>query len=73
MRRRIREAFARFKHFRLEVPRLEVRPSDCFVVSWPRSGNTWLRYLLSYALRPDQEWDLSAIEQWMPTISRPDL
>jgi len=32
-----------------------------------------MRYLVSYALFPDQQWDLVDIEQRIPIISRPDL
>lgn len=31
---------------------LTVRADDVFLVSYPRSGNTWLRFLLANALRP---------------------
>ena len=33
---------------------LTVLPTDVFLVSYPRSGNTWLRFLLANALRPEQ-------------------
>jgi len=29
------------------------RNSDIYLVSYPKSGNTWLRYLLAYAIWPD--------------------
>ena len=73
MRRRIRQAIAEFKHVKLGLPRLEVKPSDCFVTSWPRSGNTWMRYLVFYSLYPDSRWDLVSIEERMPIIDRDDL
>lgn len=54
-------------------PVLEIQPTDCFLVSWPRSGNTWMRYMLFNALHPDHEWDVLTIDQRMPMLNRPDL
>jgi len=36
-------------------PRLAVFPEDIFLVSYPRSGNTWMRFLLANLIYPDQE------------------
>lgn len=33
---------------------LAVRPDDTFVVSYPRSGNTWTRFLIANLLYPEQ-------------------
>jgi Sulfotransferase domain len=73
MRRRLHQAYLDFKHLTLGVPRLDVRPTDCFITSWPRSGNTWLRYMVFYALYPQREWDLVSIEEQMPIVDRRDL
>lgn len=73
MRRRLAEMYRDFKHLALKIPRIEVRASDCFLVSFPRSGNTWMRYMLFGALHPDRQWDLPQIEDQMPIIDRPDL
>lgn len=73
MRRRLHQAYLDFKHLTLGVPRLDVRPTDCFITSWPRSGNTWMRYMVFYALYPQDEWDLVTIEKRMPTVDRRDL
>jgi len=35
--------------------RLNVFPDDIFLVSYPRSGNTWIRFLLANLIYPDQE------------------
>ena len=32
-----------------------VRPDNVYVVSYPRSGNTWIRFLLAYMLYPDDD------------------
>jgi len=45
-----------------------VRPTDCFVTSWPRSGNTWMRYMLFNALYPGQPGGLLEINQVIPSI-----
>ena len=45
---------------------LEVRPSDVFISSYPRSGTTltqWILYLLAYEERPDPE-HLTRVSPW---------
>ena len=32
----------------------EVRTDDCFIASYPKSGNTWVRFILANALTSDQ-------------------
>jgi hypothetical protein len=41
--------------FQLQSPGrdLEVRPDDTFVVSYPKSGNTWTRFLIANLVYPD--------------------
>jgi len=73
MRRRLKQAYRNFKYIRLNRPRVKVRPTDGFVTSWPRSGNTWMRYLLFGALYPDVSWDLVSLNKQMPSIADPDL
>ena len=45
-----------------------VRPDDSFVVSYPRSGNTWLRFLLANVLSPKERVDFEAIERRIPDL-----
>lgn len=41
---------------------------DRFVVSYPRSGNTWFRFLVANALGPEREVSFSNIESLVPDI-----
>lgn len=47
---------------------LEVRPDDTFIVSYPRSGNTWLRFLVANLFHPEALVDYSNIERLVPDI-----
>lgn len=73
MRRRLAQAYRDLRYITLGLPRLRVRPTDGFLVSWPRSGNTWLRQMVANALYPDSDWDLMALEEHMPIIENPKL
>ena len=45
-----------------------VLPDDIFIVSYPKSGNTWLRFLVANIVFPDREINLSNIESTIPDI-----
>jgi len=45
-----------------------VYPDDVFLVSYPRSGNTWARFLLGNLLYPDAPVTFSNIETRIPEI-----
>jgi Sulfotransferase domain len=45
-----------------------VYPDDVFLVSYPRSGNTWTRFLLGNLLYPDTPVTFSNIESRIPEI-----
>jgi len=45
-----------------------VYPDDVFLVSYPRSGNTWTRFLLGNLLYPDAPVTFSNIETRIPEI-----
>lgn len=45
-----------------------IYPDDTFLVSFPRSGNTWIRFVMANLLYPDENWDHRNIEQAIPDI-----
>ncbi len=47
---------------------LTVFPDDAFLVSYPKSGNTWARFLIANLLRPDEKVGFSNIHAIIPGI-----
>jgi hypothetical protein len=47
---------------------LTVFPDDVFLVSYPRSGNTWTRFLISNLIYQDEPTTFANIEQRIPEI-----
>jgi hypothetical protein len=45
-----------------------VFPDDTFIVSYPRSGNTWTRFLIANLLHPEEPITFSNIEKVIPDI-----
>ena len=43
-----------------------VYPDDTFLVSYPKSGNTWVRFLLANLLFPDEEVGFANINRLLP-------
>lgn len=43
-----------------------IYPDDTFLVSYPRSGNTWVRYLLANVKNPHCDWSYTNIDQIIP-------
>ena len=46
-----------------------IRPSDVFVVTYPRSGTTWLRYLIANVLAPAEDVTFSTFRNYVPDIN----
>ena len=47
----------------------QVFPDDTFLVSYPRSGNVWIRFLVANLVHPDLEVRFSNIERLVPDTS----
>jgi len=47
---------------------LAVRPDDTFIVSYPRSGNTWTRFLVANLLHPQGAVSFANIERLVPDV-----
>src|SRR5271170_5590334 len=45
---------------------LAVHPDDTFLVSYPRSGNTWTRFLVANLLHPQEAATFANIERLVP-------
>lgn len=48
--------------------RLTVLPDDIFIVSYPRSGNTWARFLIGNLLYPESPVTFANVESIVPEI-----
>ena len=44
-----------------------IRPDECFLASYPRSGNTWLRFIVASLLAPNEEISFRNIDRFVPT------
>jgi len=45
---------------------LAVRAADTFIISYPRSGNTWTRFLIANLLQPEEPVTFANIERFIP-------
>jgi Sulfotransferase domain len=45
---------------------LAVFPDDTFLVSYPKSGNTWARFLIASLVRPNEKIDFSNVNRMIP-------
>ncbi len=43
---------------------------DVFLASFPKSGNTWLRYILARALYPESQINQENLQHYFPTVYR---
>ena len=44
-----------------KTPDWRLLADDIYLVSYPRSGNTWLRYLLTNLRFPEAIWDVNSL------------
>ena len=72
IRNRVRDYFAAvgtvLLHKTVAGRRVEVRPDDVFLVSYPRSGNTWIRFLIGNLIYPNDPVTFANLEQRIPSI-----
>jgi hypothetical protein len=47
-----------------------VYPDDTFIVSFPKSGNTWVRFLIASMQHPEVEINFRNIERYVPDIHK---
>lgn len=45
-----------------------IQEQDVFLVSYPRSGNTWMRYILANLLHPTLEWNIENLNRVVPDL-----
>ena len=45
---------------------LAVFPDDTFLVSYPKSGNTWARFLIANLIHPGEKIDFSNVNRIIP-------
>jgi hypothetical protein len=58
---------------RVRKPRPKtIRGDDTFLVSYPKSGNTWQRFLITALLRPDEEISFASVNSAVPDIHQLD-
>jgi hypothetical protein len=48
----------------------EIRADDTFIVSFPKSGNTWVRFLIACMQHPEEEVSFRNIERFVPDIHK---
>ena len=60
---------AKEKTFRA-VPRRSLCTTPTFPVSYPRSGNTWMRFLLANLLAPHETITFRNIENFVPDLHK---
>jgi hypothetical protein len=66
MKSRIVAGFRRAFNLHRPGRNLEVFPDDTFLLSYPKSGNTWTRFLVANLLRPGEQVDFSNVNSIIP-------
>ncbi len=60
--------FTGFGVFPLNEHLVQPRPNDTFLVSYPKSGNTWIRFIISNLMFRNSETDFKNVENRVPDI-----
>lgn len=47
-----------------------IYPDDVFIVSYPKSGNTWLRFLLANLLNEQDEINFHTVHKYIPEVGK---
>jgi len=66
MMNRLKAAAKRAFDLHRPARELLILPDDTFLVSYPKSGNTWTRLLIANLLSPDEPADFRSINQMVP-------
>jgi Sulfotransferase domain len=66
--RRVRDAYLSFFRRQPALREAVVYPDDVFLVSFSKSGNTWLRFLLGNLVYQENPLTFADVEQRMPSI-----
>lgn len=60
----------RRKSICMKNDKIVIYPDDIFLVSYPRSGNTWMRFILANLFYPDKNINFTNIHQYCPEIDK---
>jgi len=55
------------------MPTLSLYPDDTFITSYPKSGNTWVRFFVANLLRGDDSTDFTNLDQCVPDLAKIDV
>ena len=50
------------------TPTIQIRPDDVFIVSYPKSGNTWVRFILANLLAPGERITFRNIDNYVADV-----
>lgn len=68
MRSVLRQSVKFLRQWQIPGRKVDVFPDDTFIVSYPRSGNTWTRFLIGNLLSDDEQVIFTNVERRIPDI-----